>query len=482
MFEPNTPPSHLNDAFNALFDSAPFSVSFSKKQTEGQRLDNKAATLTPAPTSKAQTSKEPQQISRWRLKHTVSNILRNVDSETTPGVCKCGTAGFNSEGVYLTRKGGKAGLSGVFYCDSPWLCPTCAPRRASERADKVLQVFHATEAKRGRIVFVTLTVKHSKKDGLHDLKKMVMEACRKARQGKPWKLAVERYDIAGVMVGPEVTYSEKYGWHFHLHVALVVLANDDGLAEEAGEWLINRYRNYIQQAGGKTERQAQDVTVVWREEDLADYISKGSAAWEVSNAGATKAGKKGLTPWDLAARAGRGDAKAAKLFQEYADVMPGTRSCVITKGLADKLGIDAAADDDVPGVEEIPENSDAEIVGVLQPVRWHRLLRNGHAPDVLKVVGAGWEWNDIELMISKFLKEDVSEIDLDFGVSNKPKYHELSVEALASKTYNQSFYCRGNKGQALQIVITREREYAEKYHLIYVQPDLKQVLEKLAEI
>jgi len=473
MVENNTPPSHLSDAFDALFASANSFASGVSAPVQPPRsggLDNRAATLTPK-------VKEAVQISRWRLKHTVSNILRSVDSETTPGVCKCGTAGHNSELISLTRDGKKAGVAGVFYCDSPWLCPTCAPRRAAQRANKVADVFKAVEAKGGQIVFVTLTVKHGAGDSLSDLKKMVMEACRKARQGKPWKLAVERYEIAGVMVGPEVTYSLKHGWHFHLHVALVVLTDDEKLANEAGEWLMQRYRSYIAQAGGKTSRQAQDVTVIWRQDDLADYMSKGSAAWEVSNAGATKTGKEGLTPWDLAARAGRGDAKAARLFQEYADVMPGTRSCVITKGLADKLGIEPAADEDAPGVEEMPEDQNVEIVGTMEPYRWHRVLRNGYAADVLKAVSDGWRWSDISTMIANFLHENE-------GIKkpeSKMKYHEPSAEQLAYKARNQSAHCRGNKGQALQIVIAGEREYAKDRGLIYVQPDLKQVLELLAE-
>lgn len=472
MIDLNSPPQHLSDAFESLFSGGSFGASGTSVRPQAAQLDKRAATLTPDPKTEAEGLKEAVQISRWRLKHTVADILRAVDSETTPGVCKCGTAGHNSDAVYLTRNGGKAGVKGVFYCDSPWLCPTCAPRRAAERADKVLQVFKATEAKRGRVIFVTLTVKHDQKDNLSALKKMVMDACRKARQGKPWALAVERYDIAGVMVGPEVTYSPKHGWHFHLHVALVVLSDNDQLAEEAGEWLMNRYRTYIHQTGGETSRQAQDVTVVWREEDLASYMSKGSAAWEVSSAGATKKGKKGLTPWDLAANASKGNAKAARLFQEYAATMPGTRSCVITKGLADKLGIQPADDADEPGIDEMPEDQETEIVGELEPYRWHRVLRNGYAADILKVVGAGWEWPKIDDLIANLLKEKAPEKD--------PFVYEPSVEFMAAKTIDEAHFYRGNKGQALQVVIARERDFAFRNGLIYSQPNLKQVLDLLA--
>lgn len=348
------------------------------------RLDKGDATLTPpggdvvAP-QKAEigkkTSTDSRQIQRWRLKHTVANVLRAATPEggKTPGVCKCGTAkrcDDGSEAPFVTfySQDGRPGIQGVFYCDSPWLCPTCAPRCAAERAENVQRVFDATEKKGGQVVFLTLTVRHGPGDELKDLKKLVTDACAKARRGKPWALAVKRHDIQGVLVGPEVTWSRKAGWHFHLHLAVPMIEKDDGVstaeerAKAAGEWIINRYLSYLQREGGEVQRryydqrdqsaarrEAQDVQVVWRREDLADYLAKGSGAWEVAAAGATKTRTKnrrigGMTPWDLAAFAGRGDEIAAARFAEYAKVMPGTKSCIITKALADKLGIQPDAD------------------------------------------------------------------------------------------------------------------------------------------
>lgn len=458
-----TPPKHLSDGFESLFSGGSFNASGDRQGRQAAQLDNLDAALTPEP-------KEAVVVTRWRLKHTVANLLRSDDLDAAvPGVCKCGTAGHEVTAVSLTRKAGKAGVSGVFFCDSPWLCPTCAPRRAAQRAEKVTEVFKAAEAKRGRIVFVTLTVKHGKKDSLADLKSLVMTACRKARQGKPWALAVERFKIAGTLVGPEVTWSEKHGWHFHLHVALVVLTNNDELAHDAGEWLMERYRSYISAAGGRTSRQAQDVTVVWREEDLAEYLAKGSAAWEVSNAGATKQGKEGLTPWDLAARAEGGDAMFAGLFREYAEVMPGTRSCVITKSLADKLGIQPEDDSDNPGVKMLED--EAEVVGTLEPYRWHKVLRRGHAPDVLRVVGAGWNWPAIDDLIAEMLNE------------KEAGQNVMSVSArelvLRAKTIRDAKGCKS--GAALQQALAQFRKEASAKGKAFGEPCLKTAMELLGD-
>lgn len=465
-------------------------------------LDKRGATLTPAASERAL---EQVSVSRWRIKHKVANLLRDVpEGASVPGVCKCGTAGHEVDQVDLTLRAGRPGVAGVYYCDSPWVCPTCAPRRAAQRADKVNQVFDATEARGGFVVFITLTVQHRKQDALADLKALVSSACRKARQGKGWKLAVDRFGIAGVIVGPEVTWSPKHGWHFHLHVGVPMILDPEtrkgffadveeskGLealmehAEAGGEWLINRYQSYIQRAGAradrkrKADRKAQDVQVCWRREDLARYLAKGTAAWEISSAGATKESKNrdGLTPWDLAVRAGQGDEKAAMLFREYAAVMPGTRSCVVSPALAAKLDLKPSDDEDAPGVEVVED--EAEVVGSMEPPRWHRLLRNGFAADVLKAVADRKPWPEIDVLISRLLHEERRK--------EQPKpcppisVHAPAAWEIARQAAARAHVFRGRQGQALQVVLEEHRTMAMSKGLTFAPPPLREVWSHLAQ-
>lgn len=450
---------------------------------QAAQLDKRGATLTPAASDEV---KEQVSVKRWRLKHKVANLLRDVpEGASVPGVCKCGAAGHQVEQIGLTLRGGRPGVSGVFYCDSPWLCPTCAPRRAAQRAEKVGEVFDATEARGGSVVFLTLTVHHGRRDGLADLKALVSDACRKARQGKGWRLAVERYGIVGVLVGPEVTWSARHGWHFHLHLAVPMLGSVDR-AEQGGEWIIERYRSYIQKAGGRALRKAQDVQVCWRREDLADYLAKGSAAWEVASAGATKEGKRGLTPWDLAAKAGQGDARAAGLFREYAGAMPGTRSCVVSKALADKLGLKQSDDDDAPGIEEIEE--DAEVVGTMEPSRWHKVLRRGHAADILTAVAQRRPWAEIDALVGRLLHEDQADAlwrrefgeDSPLRIAPPPKEYAPALSELVLQTIMKAeCQFRGRRGPALQVVLEEHRAIAAAKGLPFVQPPLSKVWQVL---
>jgi hypothetical protein len=418
------------------------------------------------------------------LKHSISNLLRTDDPEAkSPAVCKCGTAGYESEEVSLVRRKRdgrmEPGVRGVFFCDSPWLCPSCAPRRAAERAERVERVFDAANARGAYLLFVTLTVRHSRKQSLAEVKKLVSEACRKARQGRPWEKAVERFGILGNVVSPEVTWSPANGWHYHIHMGVILQGPDDGdvevieaTAEKAGEWLVGRYRDYVEKGGGTALRKAQDVQLIWRREDVADYLAKGSAAWEVAAAGATKKGRIGLTPWDLAARASVGDRGAARLFQEYAEVMPGARSCVITKALADKLGLQPEDDSDAPGVADV--EVEETVVGSMEPRRWHLILRRGHAADVLKAVSDGHDWQAIDGYIRRALGEE------DPARPPPIREHSPPVSYIAARAATEAYQQRGRKGVALQIVLERERVYAREKGMLFVSPDLRAVMQILA--
>lgn len=505
----NTPSAAFSGPLSAASVVARPAAGGTQQGRQAAPLDKRGGALTPTPGEGVgapllSSSSESVQITRWRLKHCVANVLRNATPEggKTPGVCKCGTAGRGENGeevlaVEFWRNGNRPGVSGVYYCDSPWLCPSCAPRRAAERVGRVHRVFDAVEKRKGQVVFLTLTVRHKRRDSLAELKKLVTEACRKARQGKPWRLAVERHNILGVLVGPEVTWSQKSGWHFHLHLAVPMVEQADAdktaeeRAEEAGEWLIDRYLRYIRDEGGSADRRyyeqkkgepkalrkAQDVQVVWRKQDLAAYLAKGSGAWEVAAAGSTKSRTKdrigGMTPWDMAVVASQGDAKAAERFLEYATVMPGTKSCVITKSLAEKLGLNAEDDREEPGVEEVEK--DVEHVGFLETPRWHKVLRRGFAADILKAVGDLKPWAEIDGLVRRLLDEPAASPHTPPVKVHAPEPWELARQTSARALIE----FRGNQGRALQAVLEEHRSIATAKGLPFIQPPFKAIWQAL---
>jgi len=346
-------------------------------------------------------------VGRWRLKHDIARLLRRPvgSGEAVPGVCKCGTARHDTQAISVVRRDGKAGFRGTLACDSSWLCPTCAPRRALQRVERLGAVFDATERLGWSVVFVTLTARHSLPDALSDLVALIAGASRSARQGRAWMDLAALHRIEGTIVGPEVTWSRLFGWHYHQHLAVLVSTTDHEAAELAGIALMERYLEMIEKAGGEALPDGQDVQVLWRREDiLASYLGKGSAAWEIGAGGTGKTvkGGRGATPFGLAAAGAAGDRRSAALFLEYAAVMPGTRSCIITRSIASKLGISEADDAEI---ESEVEGEVDEEVGQIGRSAWHVLLRRGRVPDVLAAVQAHVPWPDVLAAITDWIEK-----------------------------------------------------------------------------
>lgn len=371
-------------------------------------------------------------------------------------MCGCGRPGFDVDQVSVHLRAGeqtgelRAGVSGVYRCGSPWLCPVCAVGKAKERAGRIRTVAEATYGRGGAVALVVLTVSHAARTTLTDVKGTVQTASRKARQGVTWARLTERHGILGVVVGQEITLSRVNSWHYHQHLSVPVDGpTDDEIrqvfadaaplpdrhrigpwtreewqarrdliaitrmpdpgrvgpqtraevlaalvharAQAAGEAVAERYKTAIRAAGGRvSDEHGTYVRVADDEADAADYTAKGSMAWEVGG-GPTKDRTKvtdSLTPWDVAELAYAGDGWARHRWAEYVDVMPGTRSCVVSAALAARLGV-STADDREEG-EQVLHEAD-EVVGRVEAQTWRRWMRHGLASTFLARVEYGGE-------------------------------------------------------------------------------------------
>ena len=356
-------------------------------------LDNRGATLTPPLSSEGDgflstTSK------RFELRHGIGRMLRDPETGKGPAVCGCGRSGHEVEAVTITRRdSGAIGVGGVFRCDSAWLCPSCAPRQTLDRQSRVKDAVSALYAQDGTAVMVTLTVQHRAGDRLADLKRIVQTAGRKARQGAPWARMQKRAGVIGVLVAPEVTHG-RHGWHFHLHLLVLCLAQSNSTAAEAGEFLIQRYMKYVEAEGATAKRLGQDVQVATSPENAADYVAKG-LAWELAGrSGKVSRSAKGRAPFEIAASAMTGQPRDYALWREYAETMAGTRSCVVTAAMAEQLGIELA-DDSAQDEGEQELAADGVEVGILSPGTWNGLMRLGQAAALIRKVEADQPWPEV---------------------------------------------------------------------------------------
>jgi hypothetical protein len=340
----------------------------------------------------------------WELTAFIGDSLRpeGIDPTTGkrrrgPSVCGCGLGPRNSEGVHVHLRGSlskpRASVSGVFRCDSHWLCPKCAPRAARARADRVQAVVRAVGKLGGCFVHVVLTVRHNKGHSIGELKTAVMTASKRARMGAPWQRIQDRMAAVGVLSAPEITWNAKCGWNFHVHLGLPCLSANEDAIESACEQFVMRYIAEIKKLGHDARWPAQFIEITQDAEAASEYITKG-AAWEIAGGAGTKTATRkhdSLTPFQIAAAAAAGDSRMKALWLDYADAMAGTRACVVTKTMAAALGLDPAKEPDGEGeVEHTLEEVD-ELVDVLPVSDWNRIVQKrlaGTALGQLEALGA----------------------------------------------------------------------------------------------
>ncbi|NTH43016.1 hypothetical protein G6K98_00060 [Agrobacterium rhizogenes] len=371
--------------------------------------------LSSLPFSESNQFKGSSTVSRFALLTKIQKLCKpENEGERGPAVCGCGMPPASVSHVNIHLRYGeqpgeiRAGVSGVLRCDSPWVCPVCATRKALERAEKVQEAADATYNRGGNCALVVLTASHSAKMTLEFVESFIKTASSDARKTRAWHKAKEKYQILGVICGQEVTYSIKNGWHYHQHLSVLVDGPDaferiaaNGNAEKlkdmvaertqaAGDWLAEAYKEKIRGAGGVVDDEhGCMVRVADDAEDASNYTAKGSMAWEVSGAfkNETKS-KKSLTPWDIANLAANGDKFMYARWREYMSVMHGKRSCVRSAALCKKLGI--VPDSEEGGDEQIVHEPD-DVVGTVVSPLWKRWMRHGLASTFLLRVEYGGE-------------------------------------------------------------------------------------------
>ncbi|WP_183079463.1 protein rep [Rhizobium sp. WW_1] len=481
----------IRAAVSAGFKAGTARPKAAQKHAEGRALDNRGATFpgelaTTVDEDNDQKKRKITGASRWRMKSKVVALLR-PKNEKGPAVCGCGYAGervkketyvdemgdarirktsTRMSEITLHRRETGAAVSGVFRCDSPWLCPTCAPARALRRKERVLAVINNTEAVGGHCAFVTLTVKHDLSMSLALVKKLLSEASRKARQGRKWQEIQAQGGLLGVVQGIEVLHNRRSGWHYHAHMIIPGMRSKEEI-RKAARRLVARYIREVRKLGGVAKKIGQDVTMVWDEEKIAGYTGKGSACWEVAGGLKEARDADSRTPWDLVTLATAGDDHAKSLFTEYAAIMPGTRSCVVSPALAAKLCI--VVDDDADQASEQQFEEGDDVVGKVEASVWAKILNRGVAWRVLNAVERQWEWSEIE-RLTCVLSQPSEE------VAEKKKHAPTAFE-IARHAQALVFRFKGRMDRAISHVLDSEEREAVAKGLDFKAPSIRRVME-----
>lgn len=201
----------------------------------------------------------------------------------------------------------RAWFAGVFQCNRQHSCPVCGGKRTAARADELTRMQHADEPGKWRML--TLTMRHHRGQRLAPLVQHLMKAWRSTRSTRQVRALFDRYVSASARA-LEVTWSERNGWHPHLHIVV-----------RSPEWSRDDWRT-LERVWLSHVRALRGVGVKWSETPAA-YISKMKLAAELAGIGKDKDGEH-MSPFQLAELALERP-ELVKLWREYQRAMRGRR-------------------------------------------------------------------------------------------------------------------------------------------------------------
>ncbi len=298
-----------------------------------------------------------------------------------------------------------AGFGALQTCGSPWVCPVCSAKIASQRREELARGVEAWRKQGGCVFLVTFTTAHHARMAVASLLPSFLAACRQMKRGAPWQKFKWGQGLVGSVRGLEVTQSSRNGWHVHCHSLYFVPAGTDVAAfrealfrlwerAAAAEGLtmdkvhgldVRVATGVIEQYITKYGRDPEQVPGYWGpESELAKPHVKG-ARWEGDDADAP-----GRAPFELLRASLAGDCKAGDLFGEFARAFHGCSQLQWSPNLRKALGLPRRDQPDA----EVVETQDAAsvLLGRLTPAEWRDiLLVEGRAVVVRAALGGDWE-------------------------------------------------------------------------------------------
>lgn len=242
----------------------------------------------------------------WDLQERVREITLDKAARA------CGHSIVEGASTLMKPAKGQAYFGGVSTCAKIHLCPVCAGRIRSGRADELQSYVVAWEAEGYGVAMVTLTMRHFERHTLKDLVKTQHAAWVRsfgAKGGKMWVRLKKEFGILGYARAWEVTRGPN-GWHPHFHVLLFLETSwTDRRAAEFSIAAYTRWAVALEKEGGYRPSEKHGVRV-----DVPGAVEAplGETSEGVRMARYLIKSGEGQASWALGAEMTRGDVKSGR--------------------------------------------------------------------------------------------------------------------------------------------------------------------------
>lgn len=219
--------------------------------------------------------------------HQNSNIKR---------VRNCGAFSFGSPNFRLggTISQPHATVSGLETCSSVWACPVCSAKISTYRKSELSQIINYWEKE---MLFITFTIRHNSSQSLKEIWEAMSKAWTVFTSGKGYLLLKDSYEIEHYIKSTEITYSERNGWHLHLHTVFFMNKKIKNKTQFKKR-IFTRWNNALSKSNFDcTLENGVDVVDVYKNSGLGAYMAKLSddVAYEINGTNTKIAKGKSMT-------------------------------------------------------------------------------------------------------------------------------------------------------------------------------------------
>jgi hypothetical protein len=242
------------------------------------------------------------------------NEFENLDKK--PRHSFCGFATHERHVKIVKANSDKYMYNGVASCAAIWRCPICSMKILKGRAKELYSITsqHLKASDKNQIGFLTLTIRHNKKDSLKTSLNKLVSSWRKLQNQRFFSDIKKGSCYLGQIKALEITHTKNNGWHPHFHILLFW----ENLSAEQ----INQNQNLILKSWVKLTKgslDAQDQKIVFNN-DILDYVTKWDSIQELTND--FKKSSSGVKPFQLLSYI-----YDNKLLYEYKNLKSSNKRC-----------------------------------------------------------------------------------------------------------------------------------------------------------
>lgn len=379
--------------------------------------------------------KKSRKVEEYRLRKVSGDVLGGRQKK-----CGCGILKFGEhKGVEVRRplEGGGYFFSGLETCGSVWTCPVCSQKISKQRREDVARVLEFYQSKKNHSLgFLTLTTRHRRDESCKDVRDKILKGFSFLQTHRAYRDLQKQFPEIGLQylssdgetlkseVGfiraLEIKYSDRAGWHPHLHIAFVAKCSPETLSAYANEII----KLWVRFGGGEKESIGQKYVPIENAKGISDYITKWDAADEIVRGHSKeKSYSDSVTPFQILKKVADGIdvQKNASLFSEYATAFRGKKQLTFSNSIARTIQI---SDEEI--VKSEPTN---ERVAGIEEIAWHEIVKRNLQAPLLNAI----EFHSIDVAI-RFLVSRGVPVELSF---DSTIVHEKSFLSSKRKQENE---------------------------------------------